>query len=195
MLASVSDDQTVRLWAPTLPDPPLPPPFPPGESFRDRGIPASPNGTPLASAGSDAAEESMGVRELGEDGARIEGTTMSSPQGGGDSDGNSSGSRGMGGGSHQRREGGAEASVEGPRGGGVLGRRYLSGKGKGWGMPRSKSLDHAAGEGGSADARGRGEPASENVQAQGREAWDGSGGNGDRYHDGGFSAKIAALRW
>lgn len=194
MLASVSDDHTVRLWAPALPEPPLSIlPHSAGESVRDDGIPASPNGITHVGISTDAAGEGSGrsisASGSGKDGGRVVIGPLSPHRGG-------SGDRGVaGGGAQLKREAGTEAFLDGCGGSGISGRGPLSGKGQGWVQQGSRGLGSAGVDGEPPETRERRSSAYRRGQSPGLEAWEKGEGHRDRYHEIGFSAKIAALRW
>lgn len=184
MLASVSDDQTVRLWEPSLPPPPLPPSE--GENNLDDGADIGgvsgvasggnvENGSsPISrSAAATSAGRVAGIDVVGFDGINSGNLSPSSPQSG----------------REQGTEGRKDRTEESGRGGGGSG-SSVKGKGK-------AGNSHV--EGGPSIRGGRsgyGRLGYERAPAQGWEAWDGAdGGGSSAYYEAGFSERIAALRW
>lgn len=183
MLASVSDDQTVRIW-----EPPPPPPQP----CAPARLPGDSCNTP-ANAGADAGTAGSPARNSGGGGGegpgRVDGPP-SSPRSRGSGDRNQ---HGAGTGRVKVKtelgatEEGFSAGMERLGGGGSSSGSGSRGKGKGKTRRRSDGggREVKVEQGWEERRRGYG-------LAQG---WEEDGGGGEGHQRGGFSARIAALRW
>ncbi|CAN0267272.1 unnamed protein product [Ectocarpus sp. 12 AP-2014] len=201
MLASVCDDQTVRIWEPprTKPEQPPLPPSPPGDASASASAAATPGDAAGCSSGCGGEGAIRGVGVRFGSGSGI-GSGSGSGSGGGvealsPGSSNSSGEQRQRGGGGERGGGASRVKVktelevtEGGREGGSGSRSSGKGKGKG-GRRSSVGVKGVKMEGGRRWGYGLGHPA---AAGQG---WVGDGGGGEGDHDSGYSARIAALRW